>query len=263
MAIVQALLTAVLLSGAPKPTPVPGPGLLPGTPFSVFRSQIHGLKKTGGLSSPDLRAGFVLETWQTTATTEWRVGKDLLVGDPSLRPDALVYAPRTTLVVQRGPKGDSMVVATRVGRIVTKQKEIQDVLDIERAWTQPPKSVAGGWLERLLSFVPGRKPKYPGLHVVLDNGQQRIWLGEATPSPLVTVVLEPVLYPAPAESEEEAEEEETVAEEAPGEEPTPAPTPTPQRPKKGLLEVLRFPRSHARIVLEDLATWVKLSGTRR
>jgi hypothetical protein len=83
-------------------------------------------------------------------------------------------------------------------------------------------------------------------------------MGEASPSSLVTVVLEPVLHPRPEESEEEVLVDEN------GEE-IPAATPTPgaPRPRKGLLEVLRFPRSHARIVLEELATWVKLSEMRR
>jgi hypothetical protein len=258
VAVPAGLLLAAALTAAPNPTPVPGPGLLPGAPLQAFVAQTPGLKRTGGLASPDMKPGFALETWQAGQPREWRVGEDILVGDPTLRPEGLVYGPRTTLVVQRGPRGETLVVATRTGRVVTKQKEIQDTLDVERAWIQPPGGHKTSLIARLMAMLPGRKAADPGLRVVLDNGRQRIWMGEASPSSLVTVVLEPVLHPRPEESEEEVLVDEN------GEE-IPAATPTPgaPRPRKGLLEVLRFPRSHARIVLEELATWVKLSEMRR
>lgn len=255
MAVPAGLLLAALLTSAPKATPVPGPGLLPGAPLQAFRIKTPGLRRTGGLASPDMRPGFSLETWQAGQAREWRVDRDILVGDPTLRPQSLVYAPRTTLVVQRGPRGESMVVATRSGRVVTKQKEIQDTLDVERAWIRPPASAKVGLIARLLALLPGREPGAAELRVVHDNGRQRIWMGEASPSGLVTVVLEPVLHPEP-----EVSEDEVLVDENGEEIPAATPTPAVARPRKGLLEVLRFPRTHARIVLEELASFVKLAG---
>lgn len=251
---VTALALAGLLEGSPKEKPKEALPPLPGQPLAKFLPKQHGLITTGGIAVPGLKAGFSFQVWEDHRGKEYTYSKTLIPCDPT-DTTGVVYLPKTTLIVQRSPDGQQIVVAEKRAFMVKSDEEVDKRIAVEEgfiaAHQAPPRNV----VERAKHWWRKNVTREPFMPYVFDDGRMTINKGEAflpDAGPMIELVLAPYFEGADLSGQAQGTDEGATA---PGEDatPTPAPTPVATDSLRAPMKILRYLKRYENLVLEDLA----------
>lgn len=246
------------MQGAPaKKAAAPLPPL-PGQPLAKFQPKQIGLIATGGIAAPGIKRGFSFQVWEDHRGKEYTYGKTLIPCDPT-DTTGVVYLPKTTLIVQRSPDGQQIVVAEKRAFMVKTDEEVDKRIAQEEAFVAshqvPPKTL----VERVKAWWRKNVTKEPFMPYVFDDGKMTINRGEAFlpgAGPMVQLVLAPYFEGADLSGREPQGLDESATD--PGEDatPTPAPTPIATDSLRAPMKIIRYLKAYEHLVLEDLAPYV-------